>query len=496
MLDKKHSDAIKKKNWDAMKQAVGMAAQSGKWNLDELLMNVRAVGLDSLVCQTEIQSEDDIKRYAEKGYYIQLTEAQFRQKFELDPKYIWYTPSVSTLCLYFNRETLAACPFHVEFLAEAVEEEDSLFSPKKAYKAIQEQEADAAKGNYWNSLLSLNDAMRLDYFKLLVREKGKEMPGLYEMFLEFYSQSDYGFSNLDRAMMDDIFASKSCREKKKTERKLTLALGPAETSDTVTVYRGGNTKSTPWEQAYSWTLDINTANFFAIRRGQGPAYIAEGKVRRSEILEYIDDRDEKEVLVKPGAVQMKEVQELKGLDFLEDKLPAVAPVYLKYKSELDKLDFFNESSIHGKQHTLRVLLLCLLIAEELGLPMADKKTLATAAIYHDTQRTHDWVEPEHGRAARDYYHEKAKNPDPVVEFLCEYHCAPDEEGMEEIRRNRHLRKNRSKAELLYRIFKDADGLDRVRLGDIRTEMDINQYRLDITKGLTLVARISLENIDD
>ena len=42
--------------------------------------------------------------------------------------------------------------------------------------------------------------------------------------------------------------------------------------------------------------------------------------------------------------------------------------------------------------------------------------------------------------------------------------------------------------LLYKIFKDADGLDRIRLGGIR-EIDVNQLRLDVSKELTLVARI-------
>ena len=47
---------------------------------------------------------------------------------------------------------------------------------------------------------------------------------------------------------------------------------------------------------------------------------------------------------------------------------------------------------------------------------------------------------------------------------------------------------------MFDIFKDADGLERVRLGNIRREMDMAQYRLPETKQLTLAARICLEQV--
>lgn len=457
-------------------------------NLDELLLNVKAVSLDSIVCQTAIKTEEDKQTYQSQGYQIQLTVDEFKEKFEVDPQHIYYTPSVSFNSFYFNQETLAVCPFHLEFFL-AKEQGMSLgFGVDSAYRAIEEREKEVANNNFMGSILTLPDGMRLDYFKLLVDKKGATLPNLYELFIDFYMQSDYGFTNIDKPTLDAIIKSKSPAEKRSTTMKLKAF------PDTITVYRGGNSASTPYEDAYSWTTDMSTANFFAIRRGSGPAYIVKGEVEKQDVLEYIDDRNESEILVDPSKVNVVEVLNIKGLDYLKEVLPKVAPLYHKYKDELETLDFYQDSSIHGIEHEARVLLLCLIIAEEMNLSMGDRRILATAAIYHDTQRKHDWVENEHGKNSKDYYHETCPHPDPLVEFLCEYHCLPDEVGYEEIRRNRKLNKNKEKSLRLFRVFKDADGLERVRLGDIRREMDMKQYRLPITKELTLVARLCLENV--
>ena len=126
--------------------------------------------------------------------------------------------------------------------------------------------------------------------------------------------------------------------------------------------------------------------------------------------------------------------------------------------------------------------------------MSDRKVLATAAIYHDTQCTHDWVEPEHGKASKEYYHDDVSSPDPLVELLVEYHCLPDEEAYQYIRNNRVLSKNRSRATKLFNIFKDADGLERIRLDGSLRELDLNQLRTEEAKTLSLVARICLEQV--
>ena len=454
--------------------------------LDELFLNVNAVSFADMVCQTAIQTEEDKQTYLDKGYNIQLTQNEFVEKFDgIDPSCIYYTSSVSTNCIYFNKDTLAATPFHIEFFMLGV----GSSTIEGAKRAIAQMEAEVAEHKYMSSILALADGMRLGYFQKLIEVKGTDIPNLYETFFDFYTQSDYGFNNIDPATLQAILDSKTPQEKAKTAKQL------KGLPDTVTIYRGGNTNSTPYTNAYSWTLDINIANFFAVRRGKGPGYIVTAEVDKKDIIEVLfEARNEKEVIVDPKDIRVIKETTIPGLDLLEEVLPIVAPMYHKYKDMMEDLDFAQRSSIHGKAHEARVLLLCLILSHLLDLPMSDRKVLATAAIYHDTQRTHDWVEPEHGRASKEYYHDNASSPDPLVELLVEYHCLPDEEAYQRIRNNRALSKNRSRATKLFNIFKDADGLERIRLDGSLRELDLNQLRTEEAKTLSLVARICLEQV--
>ena len=259
------------------------------------------------------------------------------------------------------------------------------------------------------------------------------------------------------------------------------------------IYRGENTASTPASAAYSWTTDLNVANFFACRRGFGPASITEAVVAKKDIIEaFFDDRDESEVIVNPRNVHILQQIPVHGLDFLTPILPEIAPMFHKYMEQMEDIAFAQNSSIHGMGHEARVLLLSLTLSHLLDLPSRDRKILATAAIFHDSQRTNDDTDPTHGKSGREYYHNFVSSPDPLVEFLCEFHCLPDDVAYNEIRNNRKLSKHRSRAKLLFDIFKDADALDRVRF-DIR-DLDLNQLRLPISKELTLVARLYLEQV--
>jgi len=100
-----------RRNWNDLKTAIGTQVQMekrGETNLsiDQLLLNIKAVGFDSLVCQADICTDEDITTYQQKGYPVSLTVSQFEEKFPIDPSRIWYTPALSLGCLYFNPDTL------------------------------------------------------------------------------------------------------------------------------------------------------------------------------------------------------------------------------------------------------------------------------------------------------------------------------------------------------------------------------------------------------
>ena len=253
---------------------------------------------------------------------------------------------------------------------------------------------------------------------------------------------------------------------------------------------------TPIEKAHSWTLDRNIANFFATRRGQDKAEIVTATVNKSDVIEFISDRGEKEVLVRYTDLNIVGTTELYGLETLNQLIPAVNPRYHKFKEELYTIPFDNESEIHGRLHSARVLIHTLFLSKLKCLSVADRNVLCNAALWHDTGRKNDNYCEEHGYSGYINYKDDcmgaSEKPNDIVSFLIKYHSRPDADGYKEIATNPVLNVQKERVTLLYDIFKDADALDRVRLG-IRA-LDVNQLRCPESHNLTLVARICLEQM--
>jgi len=132
-------------------------------------------------------------------------------------------------------------------------------------------------------------------------------------------------------------------------------------------------------------------------------------------------------------------------------------------------------------HEEHVLLFSLLMAEGAALTEEEKDVLGAAAVFHDTRRQNDRYDVGHGRRAAQYYKQFCEQngliADYRVDFLLSYHDQPDEPGLAFLKEN-----DFPGLKSLYDIFKDADGVDRVRLGP--NALDCN--RLRTKKSLTLV----------
>lgn len=444
--------------------------------LDDLILRIKNVSFESAVCQTEIKTDEDKQRYNAEGYSVEYTEDEFKEKFEIDTSCVWYLPSITNSHIYFNEETLAVTSLNL--LYSTLAQMDG--SIKSAYNAVKQAEQEVSEGDYFRSLMYLPDGMTMEYFRLLV-DSGRTINDLYNLFLSFYTKSDYGFGSADYDTISKIFKAKTPAQKRKTT--LLLKTYP----DVITIFRGENSASTSYTEAFSWTTDINTANFFACKNGIGPARIVKGEVSKKDVIEYFERNGEKEIITFPDKVKIVEVTNLEDYEYLKVHLLKVNLMYQKYREKLWDLDYTHDNGQHGKEHAGRVLIMTLLLADKLGLPMSDRKVLATAAIYHDAKRTNDGVDDVHGKDSREYYESDVVKPDPLVSFLCEYHCKPTAEGYEEIKRNRKLSKNRTRAKLLFDLFKDADNLDRVRFGI--HDLDLNKLRTDAAKTMTLVAEL-------
>lgn len=152
-------------------------------------------------------------------------------------------------------------------------------------------------------------------------------------------------------------------------------------------------------------------------------------------------------------------------------LPAeLRGVYREYADYLDERLYFTrpQSPIHAKPHELRVLIFTLLLGEGENRAPEWQDMLAQAAIFHDTRRINDGIDKGHGARAAEYYREYCAGSDlpfyPQTEFMITYHVPSDAVGERALRELDLSDRERSDYWKLYRIFKDADALDRFRLG--------------------------------
>ena len=168
------------------------------------------------------------------------------------------------------------------------------------------------------------------------------------------------------------------------------------------------------------------------------------------------------------------------------KIPeAVKRDYDHWRNFLEqRVDFsLKDSEYHTRAHCARVLLHALLIAEKMGLSQELWEVLGAAAVFHDTRRQDDWLDVGHGQRAAEYYKEFCRtNPlvyDERVYRIIAYHDREDALGEAALSDLEH-------GVLLYRIFKDADALDRFRLGE--KALDEDMLRTAPARSLTDFAR--------
>ncbi|STY98727.1 Uncharacterised protein [Moraxella lacunata] len=124
----------------------------------------------------------------------------------------------------------------------------------------------------------------------------------------------------------------------------------------------------------------------------------------------------------------------------------------------------------------------MILADKLRLDDKSKTILCHTAVFHDSKRFDDGYDIGHGKRGADYYKDYCQKHE--LPFYKEsywasyYHDLPDDIGMNEISKQSDNNKN---ALFLYRLFKDADALDRYRLG--LDALDKKFLRIDESKQL-------------
>lgn len=145
--------------------------------------------------------------------------------------------------------------------------------------------------------------------------------------------------------------------------------------------------------------------------------------------------------------------------------------------------FHHASGIHGVSHARRVLTHAHAISEQVDLVPLEREAVLQAAAWHDIGRTHDGRDRTHGRKSvtkvQDLRLHQGHDREllDLAFFAMEYHAMADHVG----ERRGLLRADSEVALRVLWVLKDADGLDRVRLG--RWGLDPEQLRFECSRGM-------------
>lgn len=174
-------------------------------------------------------------------------------------------------------------------------------------------------------------------------------------------------------------------------------------------------------------------------------------------------------------------------------------------SDLYKNEFFTSSFQHNIYHIQRVMFFSQIIAQDEGISEKDLKLLLLAAALHDSGKTRDRRDGEHGKNSAEIAGEYLQNninsiskeDIKIIQIAIEYHTIREEEKgrinvieLKELCQKYNVSMaNLERIEIISSILKDADALDRTRfdtqntlnIDSLRTNTGRNKFLIDFAK---------------
>jgi hypothetical protein len=203
--------------------------------------------------------------------------------YDLDPDKFYYTGRMFAEYAYANNTVIIDIAIMSKDYLDMIEIKRRVEVNEKVHAEM------IADKDYHGILFLMDKPFRFHWYAKLF----KDIPDKdkYSIFIDIYTSSEYGFNELPPQFVETLIK----KYKPKGKHELYTPY------DEVPVFRGESSKSTPYDKAFSWTLDIDVAARFATRFNED-GKIYQGFVNKNDILCYLSDRKEKEVLVSPGKV--------------------------------------------------------------------------------------------------------------------------------------------------------------------------------------------------
>lgn len=263
----------------------------------------------------------------------------------------------------------------------------------------------------------------------------------------------------------------------------------------IKIYWGGENLYSLGLAKYTWSYSKVVAFCRASRLVHGKIYSA--KVKKDDIIFYTNTLCTKDFLVNQDNLIDLKKETYYTVSYYTKYINENKHILREYKKLVCTWDYLllfgKNKGKHDANHSKRVTLLSLLLADFDSLSKQDKTILKYAAMYHDIGRKNDKICIEHGKQSIDKVKElklvsfKDLEDWLIFKFIVECHCVPDTEAYALLKNTKI--KDKERAKRLYNYLCDADNLDRVRLGDL----DESYLRNEESKKLGLLAYYLLSN---
>lgn len=173
-------------------------------------------------------------------------------------------------------------------------------------------------------------------------------------------------------------------------------------------------------------------------------------------------------------------------------------IFKQYQKDLLSLKFYKNSIYHGIDHSLRVLLLMMILCKEIIVTNSEREMLYFAAVYHDIARgKNEVMDSFHGIKSWKVISSEmnisfSKNEQLYLKYIIENHCFQLHQAIKNVAL--YPLSNRDKAEKLIRALQTCDQLDMLRykwFNSSDIDIEIDDYYINISM---LLLSIDVTNI--
>lgn len=390
-----------------------------------------------------------------------------------------FTPSICyykfPYCLMLRFNTLIS---HTENIKDYIEE--------SIFKYINKTDMCLLKKDYRYWLMSLPDGIVFDFINRYTQDIEVLSQDLYDAILEQYTRREYSFSEINPQLLLKLQYSTP----ENMEKEINRLYGKKEL---ITIYRGEGDKSNP--DGYSWTLDLNMAYFFACRlASQAKIKIAE--VSKHDVIAYINDRGEKELLIFPENINCIDEKIQYSDREISDRLvdSDYFEIMLYYRNLMDDIDIISQHP--DAPHIIRVMLLVTALSYLYELRIEEFEDIVVAALFYDIGGVSDMIDEDHEVITRKMLRENSYGIyiGKTAQVLIEYHYENRKMFEKWLKENIADEIDKERITLMYDILCDANILDEIGLGF--QNLKLQQLKLEESMKLVLFAYKASENITE